>query len=85
MAKTTKGRVNIPQNIEENLTLAKKVYEKHLLDGQNSIIKNIDGMSWDESGKKIDKCLEKHLEAEELKRKMEEAYRERYNMLPEIQ
>ncbi len=85
MAKTTKGRVSIPSNIEEHLALAKKVYEKHKLDGQTSLLKNIEGMNWDEMGEKIKLCLEKHLEAEELKRKMEECYRERDNFFPEIQ
>lgn len=85
MAKTTKGRVDIPRNIEENLTLAKKVFAKHLLDANTSLLTNIEGLDWNEIGPKIEVCLEKHLEAEEFKRKMEENYRDRDNILPEIQ
>jgi hypothetical protein len=83
MAKTTKGRVLIPQNVEESLKLAQKVYEKHKSD-DNSILKNIDSMDWAVIGPKISECLQKHTEAEELKRKMEEAYRDRDLVLPEI-
>lgn len=84
MAKTTKGRVVLPTNIEENLQLAQKVFEKHQADKESSLLLNLDGMSWAEVGPKIATCLQKHLEAEELKRKMEEAYRERDLALPEI-
>jgi hypothetical protein len=83
MAKTTKGCVLIPQNVEESLKLAQKVYEKHKSD-DNSILKSIDGMDWAVIGPKISECLQKHTEAEELKRKMEEAYRDRDLVLPEI-
>lgn len=85
MAKITKGRIEIPQNIEENLSLAKKVFEKHLEDGNTSILHGLDGMDWKVTGSKIEECLKQHLIAEEHKRKMEEAYRERDLVLPEIQ
>lgn len=84
MAKITKGRVVLPTNIEENLNLAQKVFEKHQADRDASLLLNLDGMSWAELGPKIAICLQKHLEAEDLKRKMEEAYRERDLALPEI-
>jgi DNA-binding transcriptional regulator/RsmH inhibitor MraZ len=84
MAKLTKGRVIIPQNVEENLRLAQTVYEKHLQEGDASHLNSIDGYSWKEVGPKIAECLKKHQEAEELKRKMEEAYRERDLAAPEI-
>lgn len=85
MAKTTKGRIPIPSNVEESLTLAQKVYDKHVIDGAASLLSNIDGLRWNEVGPKIAICLQKHLEAEEAKRKMEESYRERDLLLPEIQ
>ena len=85
MAKTTKGRVDIPQNIEENLTLAQKVFEKHQADGEASLLNNIDGMDWKITGNKIAECLKMHQIAEDYRRKMEEAYRERDLVLPEIQ
>jgi len=84
MAKTTKGRIAIPTNVEESLTLAEKVYDKHKLDGASSLLSNIEGLDWNKIGPKIADCLKKHYEAEEYKRKMEEAYRERDNYLPEI-
>ena len=75
MARVTKGRIEIPKNIEENLQLASKVYEKHQKDGASSILNNIDDMDWNAMGPNIALCLQKHLEAEDLKRKTEEAYR----------
>jgi hypothetical protein len=85
MSKTTKGRIEIPKNVEELLTLAEKVYEKHKADGDASLLHNLDGMEWKVTGEKIAACLKKHQEAEEHKRKMEEAYRDRDLSLPEIQ
>ena len=84
MAKTTKGRIAIPTNIVENLQLASKVYEKHQKDGASSLLNNLDGIDWDVVGPTIAVCLQKHLEAEELKRKMEECYRTRDLTLPDI-
>ena len=84
MAKTTKGRIAIPTNIVENLQLASKVYEKHQKDGASSLLNNLDDMDWNTTGANVDLCLQKHLEAEELKRKMEEAYRTRDLYLPQI-
>jgi hypothetical protein len=84
MAKTTKGRVEIPQNIEQNLQLAQKVFDKHKLDGDASILNNLSDLDWNTTGTQIALCLAKHLEAEECKRKMEEAYRDRDLYLPEI-
>lgn len=84
MAKITKGRIAIPTNVEESLKLAEQVFLKHQQDGASSLLSNIEGLNWNEIGPKIDDCLKKHYEAEEYKRKMEEAYRERDNYLPEI-
>lgn len=84
MAKVTKGRIEIPRNVEENLQLAAKVYEKHQKDGASSLLNNLDDMDWNVIGPNIALCLQKHLEAEELKRKMDEAYRTRDLNLPQI-
>lgn len=84
MARTTKGRIAIPTNIEENLHLAEKVYEKHQKDGASSLLNNLDDLDWNVTGEKVALCLQKHLEAEELNRKMEEAYRTRDLYLPQI-
>lgn len=84
MAKTTKGRVEIPKNVEENLNLAQKVFDKHKQDAAASLLKNLQDIDWDKLGPDIAVCLAKHLEAEELKRKMEDAYRTRDLYLPQI-
>ncbi|MDX2302493.1 MAG: hypothetical protein NW226_06810 [Microscillaceae bacterium] len=84
MAKKTKGRIDIPQNIEENLKLAQLVFDKHKKDGDASLLKSLQDFNWDELGPNITVCLAKHLEAEELKRKMEQIYKERDLFLPQI-
>lgn len=85
MAKVTKGRINIPKNVKEHLTLAKQVFAKHQTDGDTSLLKNLADLDWDKIGPNINTCLAKHLEAEECKRKMDDAYRERDRYLPEIE
>jgi len=77
MGRTTKGRVIIPLNLEEQLDLATKVYQKHLSDGNTSILNNLDGLDWAKLGPEIANCLKIHEEAEDYKRKMEESYRNR--------
>lgn len=84
MTKTTKGRIEIPRNIEENLKLAQKVFDKHKQDAAASLLKNLQDIDWDKLGTEVAICLAKHLEAEECKRKMEELYRERDLYLPQI-
>lgn len=86
MAKSnkTKGRVEIPRNLEEHLDLAQTVYDKHLADGDASLLKNLADYDWAIVGPKIDACLAKHKEAEDFKRKMDEAYKERDLIFPEI-
>lgn len=85
MAKITKGRIVIPKNVEEHLTLAQKVFDKHQADGNTSVLNTLADLDWNVIGPKIANCLAKHHEAEECRRKMEEAYRERDLVLPEIE
>lgn len=85
MANRTKGRVKMPNNAKEMLTLAELVLQKHLVDGTSSLLNNLNGNDWSVTGPKIANALAKHLEAEEYKRKMEDAYRERDKDVPEIQ
>ena len=80
----TLGRVEISQNVEEMLNLASKVYGKHQADGDASPLSKLDGISWNDVGPKINPALAKHREAEELKKQMEKAYRERDIYIPEI-
>ena len=46
----TKGRVLISQNTMEILELANQVYQKHLSDGENSLLKSLMNNKWDEIG-----------------------------------
>lgn len=85
MAKLTKGRVLIPRKIEEHLSLAEKVYQKHQIEGQGSILNSLEGLDWAQIGPKLAECAKKHEEAEEYRRKMEEAYRERDLVFPQIE
>jgi hypothetical protein len=80
----TKGRVEIPDNVEELLTLGAKVYKKHLDDGANSKLNLLEDYNWNVVGPTIALCLASHNLAEEYKAKMEEEYRKRDLLLPEI-
>ncbi|NEW85394.1 MAG: hypothetical protein GZ094_23950 [Mariniphaga sp.] len=80
----TSGRVTIPRNAEEVLTLASKVYFRHQADGDASPLRNLDGINWLNLGPTIEPALAKHREAEALKAQMEKAYRERDIYLPAI-
>lgn len=82
--KKTLGRVIIPNSIEELLTLAQSVYKKHQNDGGSSILKGLQDYNWDTLGPNVAQALAKHREAEDLRRRMENAYKERDLMLGEI-
>lgn len=74
---TTVGRIVKPKNPKDGFELAAKIYAKHLADGATSELKNLDGLDWAVEGPKAQDGLKKHIEAEELKGKMEAAYRDR--------
>lgn len=80
----TSGRIEISQNVEEMLNLASKVYGKHQIDGDASPLLNLDGTNWNDVGPRINPALAKHHEAEDLKKQMEKAYRERDLLMPAI-
>ncbi len=84
MATRTKGRVKLPKNAKELLDLGNLVLQKHTADGTSSLLSNLTGNDWTVTGPKIAVALAKHLEAEDYKRKMEDAYRERDKDMPEI-
>ncbi|MBK7869479.1 MAG: hypothetical protein IPJ74_01750 [Saprospiraceae bacterium] len=84
MSKRTSGRIKLPINPKDILDLAHRVYQKHLADGKASLLNNLDGNTWETIGPNISIAQAKHQEAEEHKRKMEEAYRERDKYLPSI-
>lgn len=77
MSKQVKMRVEIPKNPKELLILAEKVYKKHLADGKDSVLSTIQDHSWDKEGVKVSNALKLHDQAEELKRQMDQAYKER--------
>lgn len=73
----TKGRIEISANLVKMLELAAKVYGKHIADGAASPLNTMTDYDWLKTGPTIANALAKHNEAEELKGKMEAAYRER--------
>lgn len=83
MARTT-GRITVSQNVEEMLTLASKVYQKHAELGDASPLVNLDGIAWTEVGPTIEQALARQQEAEGYKGQMERAYRERDLYTPAI-
>ncbi len=77
MGRRTSGRIEISANATDGLALAQKVYDKHLADGNKSILLELDGMDWAVVGPTIAPCLADHLEAEALSKKAEELYLKR--------
>lgn len=72
-----KVRVSIPANVQEAIELAGIVRAKHQADGETSPLKTLQDNNWTEMSAKLDACNVQHLKAEELRRQMELAYRER--------
>lgn len=72
-----KVRVTIPANVQEAIELAGIIRAKHQADGETSPLNTLQDHSWTESSAKLDLCQQQHLKAEELRRQMELAYRER--------
>ena len=83
--KRTVGRIVIPRNPKDLLDLAAAIFSKHQADGASSPLINLDGQDWSISGTKIATAQTKHNEAEDLKKKSEEAYRERDIYLSELE
>lgn len=80
----TKRRIRIFNSVRHSLELAKKIYEKHLADGNESPLSAIEGFNWDATGPKISFCLEKHKEALLLHKNLEEINQQRDAVLAEI-
>ncbi|OYU64690.1 MAG: hypothetical protein CFE22_17440 [Cytophagaceae bacterium BCCC1] len=79
-----KPRVGIPINVQEILELAEIIKNKHLTDGQLSPLNSLTEHNWSTMGPRLEVCVQHHLKAEELRRQMELAYRERDAMLKPI-
>ncbi|GEM_PF-610767 len=84
MPKTTKGRVNLAKGPEEILKQTMAVYAKHQTDGATSVLKTMEDYDWDVSGPKIATAHQHHEDAQHYKGLMEEAYRERDLLMPEL-
>lgn len=77
MSSQTKGRVVVSPNFTEQMALAEAVYKKHLADGANSLLNNLDGDDWAVSGPLIAPSLALHKQAAELAKQAEKLFRER--------
>jgi gamma-glutamyltranspeptidase len=78
-------RIGIPNKVEDQLKLSKLIYQKHVADGKTSILNTMEDHKWDDLGPNIEPALTKHLEAEELRRKMEQAYKDRDRMMGDVE
>ena len=77
-----KKRVKIPtSNPAQVLTLAKRVKEKHLADGEASILKTL---NWQELTPLIDEAVAFHEKAEELRREMLVSFEQRTERLGRV-
>lgn len=81
MPRRTSGRFKRTTNPKEMLDAAAIIYQKHLNDGPASPLYNLTGINWDEIGPLVMTGIAHHQSAEEHKRKMEEFYRERDNIV----
>lgn len=82
MSRRTSGRIVLPISAKGILDLAQKIYQKHLNDGSASPLHNMEGNPWNVMGPEVMYAQAKHEEAEDYRRKMEEAYRERDKHVP---
>jgi len=73
----TEGRIELPHNPKDVMNLATDIFAKHQDDGESSPLLNLDGIDWAVIGPTIPTAQNLHKQAENLKRQMEEAYRER--------
>ncbi len=80
----TTGRILISRNPADLLTLASKVYAKHVEAGKDSPLNVMADTKWEVVGPTINTAQAKHDEAEAYKGQMEAAYRERDLLLPAI-
>jgi len=79
-----KARVSVSQKVNEVLSLAEKVYRKHVAEGGNSPLKTLADYNWDTIGPGIETIKALHEESESLKRRSEELVKERNLRLTEL-
>lgn len=80
-----KARVMLSTNVEEILSLAEKVYRKHVAEGGNSPLKTLADFNWDTIGPRIEAIKTIHEESETLKRRSEELVKDRNIDLTELE
>jgi hypothetical protein len=73
----TKMRVVIPRKPEDVINLGIAINKKHTEDGATSPLSSLKDYSWTVEGPNLEKAKAKHDEAEELRKQMEKAYKER--------
>ena len=84
MMTRTKGRIVISKNPRENLTLAEKIYNKHVELGTDSPLNLLEDVDWATIGPKISPTIAFHEQAEFHKGESDKNYRDRDKALPEI-
>lgn len=84
MSKTTSGRVVFSRSPKTNLELARAIFSKHISMGGNSPLMQLQGVEIALTSSKIEPAIALHDAAENYKRQMEEAYRQRDVYLEEI-
>ena len=85
MQKRTNGRIVYPRSAKGILELAAKVFKKHQLDGTTSILRMLEDINVDDVGPTIEQARLLHERAEELRQLSEQAYRDRDNLLSDIE
>ena len=79
-----KARVVVSKNVEAILSLAERVYRKHVAEGGNSPLKTLADFNWDTIGPGIETIKAIHEESENLKRRSEELVKERNLKLSDL-
>lgn len=74
-------RIEIPKNIDDQLTLAEDIYKKHMADGASSVLKVMKDFNWDAAGPNIANARASHNEAKEMERQLEKIYEKRNKQL----
>lgn len=77
-------RVNIPRNPKEFLDLAGQILKRHTELAENSPLNALVSHKWSDNGPKVAEALALHFQAEELKRKSEEAVNKRNVLIAEL-
>lgn len=84
MAKRTSGRIRITNSPKETIALAQAIYQKHLADGANSKLHTLEDIDVNGIGATVALAEQHQRQAEDYKLKMEQAYRDRDNLMDNI-